>query len=238
MNNYSEELEKDSLGLGYKSFLDADDDTSVAGLLNSKSGPGADVLPRESISAGELAKKILLPATLALAADKSLAAKWEAVLAILNKVDGIDSREATIAKMFADMVSDKLLTQEAVDSIVLRPASRAEMLFGPGTVCTPSEISESPPAAVATARNEAAIVAADKWKSDTKSALIKQARERVSNLVSGKIFDKTPDGVVPATDPFAAALQAVLDVGGTQSLTDRVLEPLAQAEMMRIGGGK
>lgn len=239
-NNYASELENDPLGLGYAALLDlgdadaSGDDAAVAALLNA---PGSDRLPRESIPAGFIAKAILLPAQLILAGNDALQAKWGKVLETLAKVPGLDAREPHVVKMLGDLLADGLITQEAADNLATRPATRAESLFGAGTRCDPSEISASPGRDVAGKRATVAVVAAEKWKADTKAALVQEAKRKLANLMQGKIVEETPTDFIPASDPFSAALQAVLDAG-EKNPSDAVLESLAHAEMMRVGGGK
>lgn len=245
MNDYSQELKDDPLGLGYAAIYDHPDtefyhsagvDTALAELLNSKAG----TLPRESIARGHMAKVVLLPVHLALAtADQAMHAKWDKVVSFLEAIDGIDPSEPHIAKMFADLVADGLVSQAAVDNVSVRSCSRAEMLFGAGTIATPTEMSTYPHPHVASKREIEAQATADQWKADTLTDLISQAKDKITNTVQGKICDlHSTKGFIPANDPFSVALQAVLDATPGMPIPDQVIETLAHAEMMRTGGGK
>jgi hypothetical protein len=134
------EIQADPLGIGYGPHAAAQDDAAVAGLLNARTGPGAGTIALDYVSRDDFLKGIR-PALLRLPAeDANIQAKWDRILSLIATGPGVTIDDETRA-LLDSAVTDGILTQAEADAVWHRTGSRAEVLFGPGAVVTPAEVS-------------------------------------------------------------------------------------------------
>lgn len=134
------EIEADPKGLGYAAKVRAGDDAGLAGLLNARTGPGAGPVALASVSRDEFLRA-LRPAYLKLPTkDDPTQAKWDRILAPINS-GGPVTVDATTVDLLAAAVSDGILTAPEAEAAWHRVGSRAEVLFGAGTVASNTDIS-------------------------------------------------------------------------------------------------
>jgi hypothetical protein len=134
------EIQGDPRGLDYGPHAVAQDDGAVADLLNSTTGPGAATIALSFVSRDDFLKAIL-PAFLVIPnLPANIQAKWDRILNMINAGAGV-TINAPVQALLAQAVTDGVLTQEEADAVWHRTGSRAEVLFGPGTVVTPDQVS-------------------------------------------------------------------------------------------------
>lgn len=134
------ELRGDPLVLGYAARIVVGDDAGLARLLNARTGPGAATIALTSVPKSDFLVG-LRPALLALAAKSAaIQGKWDRILAAIQSADAVRIDPITIG-LLGQAVADGLLTQAQVDAIGSRIGSRAERLFGLGTVVLSSDVS-------------------------------------------------------------------------------------------------
>lgn len=127
------EITTDPLALGYAPYVTAGNDNAVTGLLNALNGAGAATVTLLSMSHDSFALMIA-PAVMALgSATAALQAKWNPML---NLVSGISLASLTpmVMGMLNGLVTDGLLTAAEITAGTTRTGSRAEVLWGVGTV--------------------------------------------------------------------------------------------------------
>jgi hypothetical protein len=139
------ELMGDPLSLGYAPLLVSGNDAALAALLDAAIGPGAALVQQIDITRGALLKGLLpvFERVLGPGIDSNgtaipveILAKWRIRFDVLKVADPVIPLDAQIAALLAEAVTDKVATQAQVDGIVKAPGSRAEVLFGAGTVVT------------------------------------------------------------------------------------------------------
>ena len=132
------EITTDPKALGYAPYVASGSDGSIADLLNAM---GTDVITipdytKEQFSTG------IIPAVLALAtASTALQSKWDRLLSMTLAQSVIHYSVA--APLLSILVSDGLITQSQIDAFTKRPGSRAEVLFGAGTVISSEDVAKS-----------------------------------------------------------------------------------------------
>lgn len=114
-----------------------DRDGDCAALLNALTGAGAELVSLPSIPKGDFLLGIA-PAALVLASkDSSTQAKWDRVInLIVGAPDTVSVGSATIQAVLGIALADGILSQGQIDALSKRTGSRAEVLWGPGTVIT------------------------------------------------------------------------------------------------------
>lgn len=128
-----QEIEKDPLGLGYGPLMDRGSDADVAVILNDKSGPGGGVIQLPSIPLSDFLGATL-PAIVALQGKTSdVQAKWDRLINIVTSLPTV-TLTPTVRIILQGLVVDGLMGSDDVNAIGTRQGSRAEVLFGPGTV--------------------------------------------------------------------------------------------------------
>lgn len=103
-------------------------DLGIAALFNA----------RDYTLVGRLSKSeftlAILPATLALATkDADTQSKWDRILGLASVLESVDPSLPMVRAMLDLAVQDGLMTPEYRAAIGVRPASRAEVLFGRDT---------------------------------------------------------------------------------------------------------
>jgi hypothetical protein len=128
------ELETDPKGVGYATPLALGNDTALADLLNAVTGTGSSTIKDASLARSDFLLAIA-PAYLTLPnLSQVVQSKWDRILAVISAADRIDIANPSVQALLAQAVSDGVLSQEHVDALGQRAGSRAEVLFGAGTV--------------------------------------------------------------------------------------------------------
>lgn len=133
------ELQNDLAGLGYATPLEAGNLTTVAALAN---GPGGEVY-LTSVSKGQFAFGLLpLLANLA-KTDAATQSRWDRVLQPLLALDSIDLTDTNVRAVLGAAVKESLLSRKQLAALTTKLGSRAEVLFGVGTVVTFQDCAEA-----------------------------------------------------------------------------------------------
>lgn len=133
------EITADPLGLGYAAQIAIGSDTGIAALLNATTGPGAAQVTLPGMSRDAFLSACL-PGVIALAGlNGTIQAKWDRLLGVAQAADSITA--ANIAAVLSMAVTDGVLTSQQAAAIGVRTGSRAEVLFGAGTVVGASDVS-------------------------------------------------------------------------------------------------
>lgn len=127
------ELATDTSGLGYTAHVAAGEHQAIADLLNA---PNASIsVPRGSVSISEIVKVLAAhPSEI-----QALTTAQRANLQILLSGDPIDPDDAAITAAFQNIFAG---TQTLTDLAAFknRPGSRAEQLFGTGTIVENTDV--------------------------------------------------------------------------------------------------
>lgn len=131
------ELTTDPKGLGYGPNLTSTNDVANAVLINSLTGPGAASITLPSLSHDELTV-LIAPVVMALgSATVALQDKWNPMLNLISGVSAFQTIPQNLGMLNA--LSADFPTQlptSAITAATTRIGSRAEVLFGAGTVVT------------------------------------------------------------------------------------------------------
>jgi hypothetical protein len=134
------ELQTDPRQIGYAGPLAIGDQDALAAMLNAITGPGAATVTLASVphDAFELG---LAPALLGFSTlSATIQAKWQPILAALNSSTNVTINAETIG-LLSTAVTDGVMTTAQATAIYQRTGSRAEVLFGAGTVVLISDVS-------------------------------------------------------------------------------------------------
>src|SRR5438552_1527899 len=143
------EIQTDPKALGYAALVAAGQDADVAAALNARSGPGAATISLAAIDRNTFLK-ITTAAAIRVATGigsdgaalaAGAAAKWGAVLAQARAADPGSQIDLTLLPSLGDPSADRVMAPSELAALTTRTGSRAEVLFGPGTVVTPSDVS-------------------------------------------------------------------------------------------------
>lgn len=148
MPTLAEELAADPLSLGYAPLLTVADDSAVAALLNARTGAGTDTLtlarlPRNEWLAGTVSVAVRVEigvGTDAQPLDAVARAKWRAVIEQARASDPGSLINLGLLSILGDPVSDRVMAQGELDALTTRIGSRAEVLWGAGTIITPDQV--------------------------------------------------------------------------------------------------
>ncbi len=134
------ELTTDPLGLGYSQYFKTSH-VNIANLLNATSGAGAATIQLQTISKGQLLLGIVpwldqLSTGVTLTGSpvaSGVSLKWQ------HRFQALQSADATlqisqILPLVTDVETDGLATAAQVSALTTKTGSRAEALFGAGTV--------------------------------------------------------------------------------------------------------
>ncbi len=138
------ELLTDPAKVGYASYMPAGmpaNTAAIANLLNAATGPGAGVVALATIDHDDFVADIL-PAVLTTLPTLSTAlqTKWNTILAQFSTSSEVLLTNATTQTLLSGAVTDGLATQAQVTAWTTRAGSRAEVLFGAGTVAAQSDV--------------------------------------------------------------------------------------------------
>ena len=143
------EIQTDPRALGYAALLAAGNDAGIAALLNAVTGSGAATIALASIDRNTFLK-ITTAAAIRVATGigsdggalaAGAAVKWGAVLAQARAADPGSQIDLTLLPSLGDPSADRVMAPSELAALTTRTGSRAEVLFGPGTIITPSDIS-------------------------------------------------------------------------------------------------
>jgi hypothetical protein len=142
--NYAElktELTTDPVNVGYAPYVTAQNDVQMAALINATTGNGAATITLPTMSNADfvLAFAPYLSNVSGLSAPKQLYyvdLLWPAIL----QMGTIDFANANVAGILGQTVTDGLLTSAQATALNQRTGSRAETLFGAGTIVQASDI--------------------------------------------------------------------------------------------------
>jgi hypothetical protein len=129
------ELTTDPKGIGYATPLAATNDNAVAALINATTGPGSGTITLPSLTHDEFAM-LIAPVVMAIGGSSAaLQATW---YPMLNLISGISIVQTTTQNMgMLGALSSAFPTQlpaSAITAATTRIGSRAEVLWGAGTV--------------------------------------------------------------------------------------------------------
>ncbi len=138
------ELVNDPKGLGYAATLATTNDVATAALINSLAGVGAATITLPSLTHDELAT-LIAPVVMALSsASSALQLQWTPML---NLITGINVFQVTPQNMgMLNQLSADFPTQlpaSAITAATTRTGSRAEVLWGAGTVIQWQDITKA-----------------------------------------------------------------------------------------------
>jgi hypothetical protein len=132
------EINIDPLGLGFAALVASGDDRGIADALNSLAAPGAALVTMSSMTRDQFLTAIL-PAALVLATkDAPTQAKWDRLIALARSADAIEP--AVVTPLVAMAQGDGLLTTDQAAAIGKRTGSRAEVLWGAGTIIAQQDV--------------------------------------------------------------------------------------------------
>lgn len=135
------EISTDPEGLGLGELYDEGQYQGVANALNSLTGPGAASINLPSVSKDNFILAIA-PALLVIPTLSSdLQTKWNLILNTVLGVNLIDLTNSNVTDLLEDAVSDGVLTSDQVTAATTRIGSRAEVLWGAGTVVSAEDVS-------------------------------------------------------------------------------------------------
>lgn len=121
------------------------DDQPCADLLNATTGATAGTLQKDSISKDDFGVFFStamgrVEAGATTDAGKALLGKWETIehdeVPLVDFQTAVPGGTVTLTGILSQLVGDGVMTQGEADAFTTRPASRAEILFGSGTVVT------------------------------------------------------------------------------------------------------
>jgi hypothetical protein len=134
------ELINDPLGLDYKKYIDVGNDVFLAAILNSKDGPGSQIIQINYLSKNDFLAG-MTPAALRLSGkDDPTQRKWDRILGFAQSLDPINLIRPQVQALFQNAINEGLLTQAEIDTFSKKRGSRAEVLFGEGSHITHTDI--------------------------------------------------------------------------------------------------
>lgn len=137
------EIAADPKNLGYAAFSVNGNDAAVASLLNSLSGPGVGPVASVTMTRDE-ALLAFSPALLTITAlSTALQSKWDRILSALTSLNVLDCTSAAVQAILTQAITDSVLTQEQVTNFNQRTGSRAEVLWGAGTIVSAYDCSQA-----------------------------------------------------------------------------------------------
>ncbi len=128
------ELTTDPLAVGYAAQL-GKSDIAVAALLNATTGAGAATISLTSLTHDAFAM-LIAPVVMSMSiASAALQAKWTPMLQLIGGISSVDLTPANLGLINA-LSTDfpAQLPATAITAVTTRMGSRAEVLFGLGTV--------------------------------------------------------------------------------------------------------
>ena len=134
------EILTDPLKVGYSSYVGISN-VALAGMLNATTGPGAAIIQLSTITKGSLLLQIVpwldqlstSQTVSGTAIPAATVTKWQQRFQALQAADPTIA-VSSLLPMMDNGISDGIATAAQVSSITTKIGSRAEVLFGSGTV--------------------------------------------------------------------------------------------------------
>lgn len=137
------ELDADPAGLGYAAPRAIGDRLTLLALLNDRSGPGTATIALDSVPRNGFVEA-LRPGLLALAGlSAATQMKWDRILNAIYTTTGSVTIDPTTRGLLSAAIADGVLTQAQADAAWHRAGSRAEALWGAGTVVTLTHLADA-----------------------------------------------------------------------------------------------
>ena len=142
------EILLDPVVIGYAPAYAAGDDFFVSNLFNTITGLGTAKMLHDSLARGVVIKGVI-PATDQLASGLTISgivitpalnAKWQNRFAALRAADDRIIIDTGFMFLLNGLVSDGLIQQPYIDALTMKTGSRAEVLFGTGTVISIAQV--------------------------------------------------------------------------------------------------
>lgn len=135
-----DELENDPEDLGYAPLVSSGAHLDLANLLNE---PGAGPVSVEVMSKNDFLLAIT-PVLLRLPGKTAaVQAKWDRILALARAAESFHVNDPRVVNLLDLAVSDGILEQGEVNAMKTKTGSRAEVLFGIGSVVSHSDIANA-----------------------------------------------------------------------------------------------
>ncbi len=136
------EIATDLKALGYAALVASGNDQGIADLLNATTGSGAATVGLTSLTKDEFVLGFA-PAIYTNLSTLSTTKQqqWRDILNIINGATAVDLSTSNVQALLAQGVSDGLITQAEINAVTQKTGSRAEFLFGAGTVISNSDVS-------------------------------------------------------------------------------------------------
>ena len=149
-----DELVNDPVSVGYGNWPEADNDAEVVALINSLTGPGSATITRKLIQRNEIVYSLEPGECIQVADDAAPAGllseteRWWLSMALRNETIDANDEEvfATLLQMFPTEGARpgfRGTTRANIQSTLQRTGSRAEVLWGEGTVVTISQVGQA-----------------------------------------------------------------------------------------------
>lgn len=133
------EILTDPLGLGYAGYVGSGNHVAVANLLNSLSGAGVSGVTLANMARDDFMLAIL-PAISAIASGTpTIKDKWDRILGVIQAANSVQNN-TSIQYLLSQSVQDGLWTQPQANAVFIRNGSRAEVLFGAGTMVSFADV--------------------------------------------------------------------------------------------------
>lgn len=137
----STELQNDPQSLGYAALVTAGSDGGIATLLNTV---GSAQVPANPVSKDQfllaLAPIYLVLPTL----STTIQQKWDRILEVIEASLIIEVGSANVQALLDAAVTDSVLTFDQRSQFpATRNGTRAEVLFGPGTIIDPNDVAHA-----------------------------------------------------------------------------------------------
>ena len=140
-NALKTELQTDPKSLGYASLITAGNTAALANLLNATTGNGASTVALTTIDHDDFVADILPDVLTVLPTlSATIQTKWQTILQQFSTSSEVLLTNATTQQLLGEAVTDGLATQAQVTAWTTRTCSRAEVLFGAGTVVAQSDV--------------------------------------------------------------------------------------------------
>lgn len=129
--------------LGLPALAGSGNDLGVAANLNSLTGAGTGIVFVSPMARDDFLLK-LAPVYLQLPNMSGVVQqKWDRILGVIRAADVVEVAKPAVQNLLATAVADGVLTWPQASGVAARIGSRAEVLFGAGTVLSQNDISKA-----------------------------------------------------------------------------------------------
>ena len=134
------ELSGDPASLGYATPIAAGQDQDVCNLVNSITTTAVNL---NSMPRGSFVLALCVPCMTLATLSAGIQSKWDRILGLLSAADPTIPVSSTVMQeLFAGLIADGVMPdQGAVNAIIQRPGTRAEVLWGTDTVVSLEDVS-------------------------------------------------------------------------------------------------